>query len=210
MPAASYKKDMVGRTRISDRLDIEYLPEIRFLGIALRFSQKMCKAVRHHVLWPTFWAYFCWFFKCCFASLLHHFENTNLLLKTIQYFRKPRFGVLTRSIINYKYDFEMRKKKRSEMANFYMTWWCVCVYIWFSMHFMPRDLFSEPMNCQLGNSKGMNENEIALFTILRKVWSEKKSTLQNHQVYCTYFNGNTRPNLILMLNGWIVIQNICK
>ena len=86
----------------------------------------------------------------------------------------------------------------------------VCVYIWFSMHFMPRDLFSEPMNCQLGNSKGMNENEIALFTILRKVWSEKKSTLQNHQVYCTYFNGNTRPNLILMFNGWIVIQNICK
>ena len=140
MPAASYKKDMVGRTRISDRLDIEYLHEIRFLGIALRFSQKMCKAVRHHVLWPTFWAYFCWFFKCCFASLLHHFEKkrakiprrnvasyTNLLLKTIQYFRKPRFGVLTRSIINYKYDFEMRKKKRSEMANFYMTWWCVCV-----------------------------------------------------------------------------------
>ena len=118
--------------------------------------------------------------------------------------------LLTRSIINYKYDFEMRKKKRSEMANFYMTWWCVCVYIWFSMHFMPRDLFSEPMNCQLGNSKGMNENEIALFTILRKVWSEKKSTLQNHQVYCTYFNGNTRPNLILMFNGWIVIQNICK
>ena len=35
--------------------------------------------------------------------------------------------LLTRSIINYKYDFEMRKKKRSEMANFYMTWWCVCV-----------------------------------------------------------------------------------
>ena len=116
--------------------------------------------------------------------------------------------LLTRSIINYKYDFEMRKKKRSEMANFYMTWWCV--YIWFSMHFMPRDLFSEPMNCQLGNSKGMNENEIALFTILRKVWCEKTSTLQNHQVYCTYFNGNTRPNLILMFNGWIVIQNICK
>ena len=95
MPAASYKKDMVGRTRISDRLDIEYLPEIRFLGIVLRFSQKMCKAVRHHVSWPTFWAYFCWFFKCCFASLLHHFENTNLLLKTIQYFRNPRFRVLT-------------------------------------------------------------------------------------------------------------------
>ena len=181
MPAASYKKDMVGRTRISDRLDIEYLPEIRFLGIVLRFSQK----------------------KRCFIYKLITQNNTILPKPKIQGAYLPDPSLTTSMILKWG--------RRREVKWLIFIWPDdVCVYIWFSMHFMPRDLFREPMNCQLGNSKGMNENEIALFTILRKVWSEKKSTLQNHQVYCTYFNGNTRPNLILMFNGWIVIQNICK